>query len=370
MLKREAYTWSNSAIHPIAKNLYIVMRNTADQDWNVAKPLSFFAKAVAFNPPAKNQKNPAINPTNKQIKSFIALLEKHGLVTKLTKGSFIKKELTTYNLPLAMALINFDGPVNDCFDGPVEIQAQQGLELFDGPVNPTFDGPVEENINYCNFDGPVETLIQPGLESFDGPVSNTIVPWSDSKSFDGPVTIQSYQGLQAFDGPSIYNLYNNNNTCTDSFTDSDKSETAPEEIKKVKPKKVKTIKYSEDDLTAANWFKSQLEKSYLVITGKPYTKKINVETWADHIRLIRTVDKKSHAEICALWQYARHNARDWYKGNILSPSSLRKYWDKLELEQAQQANKPTNQNTWSNKNEISNEISKQLTDPAYALTKW
>ena len=49
--------------------------------------------------------------------------------------------------------------------------------------------------------------------------------------------------------------------------------------------------------------------------------------WANTIRLMRVQDNRSHYEICELFQWA--NKDDFWKDNILSPSSLRKQWEQL-----------------------------------------
>ena len=362
MLKKEAYLWANSAIQHEAKVLYVVLRNEADpQTWEISKPLSYLAKAISYKP-ALRSKNKSFDPTIKHVRKLLEHLESFNLVTKLTTGSYKKGDLPTYLLPMAICPLGHDKAMRE---GHEAFQSYQGLQLGEGHEETLRQGH-DSDSDYRQGHEAFQSY--QGLQPFAGHDSDTIEPRYDFEQREGHDEFEAQQGLQPGEGHSKYNNTINIKTCTDS----DKSEPAPvEEIKKpAKVKKPKTVKFSDDDLIAAEWFKSQLEKSYLLITGKPYAKKINLETWADQIRLIRTIEKKDHAEICQLWKYARFTARDWYQGNILSPSSLRKYWDKLELEQAQQANKPTNQNTWSNKNEISNEISKQLTDPAYALTKW
>jgi hypothetical protein len=42
---------------------------------------------------------------------------------------------------------------------------------------------------------------------------------------------------------------------------------------------------------------------------------------------MRVQDKRTHYEICDLFQWA--NRDEFWKDNILSPSSLRKQWDQL-----------------------------------------
>lgn len=49
--------------------------------------------------------------------------------------------------------------------------------------------------------------------------------------------------------------------------------------------------------------------------------------WANTIRLMRQQDNRTHFEICDLFKWANKN--EFWKDNILSPSSLRKQWDQL-----------------------------------------
>lgn len=76
-----------------------------------------------------------------------------------------------------------------------------------------------------------------------------------------------------------------------------------------------------DDLKAARWI---FDKALTV--NASLSEPIWVE-WANTIRLMRMQDKRSHYEICELFKWA--NEDSFWQNNILSPTSLRKQWDKL-----------------------------------------
>lgn len=96
----------------------------------------------------------------------------------------------------------------------------------------------------------------------------------------------------------------------------------------------KPVKFSENDLTTAKWIFGLLQKM------NPSIRPINFESWANEVRLMREVDKRSHKEICELFKFA--NQHDFWSTNILSPKNLRKHWVRLTLEQAKPKKK-----TWS-----------------------
>ncbi|WP_174348881.1 replication protein [Lelliottia aquatilis] len=78
---------------------------------------------------------------------------------------------------------------------------------------------------------------------------------------------------------------------------------------------------SGDDLKAARWIYDRL------LTVNASLTEPNWAEWANTIRLMRVQDKRTHYEICDLFQWA--NRDEFWKDNILSPSSLRKQWDQL-----------------------------------------
>ncbi|MFW0766496.1 replication protein [Trabulsiella odontotermitis] len=76
-----------------------------------------------------------------------------------------------------------------------------------------------------------------------------------------------------------------------------------------------------EDLRAAHWIYAQL----LVVNAS--LSEPNWVEWANTIRLMRLQDNRTHYEICELLRWASKD--DFWKDNILSPSSLRKQWDRL-----------------------------------------
>ncbi len=76
-----------------------------------------------------------------------------------------------------------------------------------------------------------------------------------------------------------------------------------------------------DDLKAARWI---FDKA---LTVNASLSDPNWVEWANTIRLMRMQDKRSHYEICELFKWA--NEDSFWQNNILSPTSLRKQWDKL-----------------------------------------
>ena len=85
------------------------------------------------------------------------------------------------------------------------------------------------------------------------------------------------------------------------------------------------------DLKAAEWVAS------LVNTIKPCTSRTNLTTWANDVRLMREIDKRTHREICELFKWASRD--QFWHSNILSPAKLREKWDTLSLQQSQK-NRP------------------------------
>ena len=76
-----------------------------------------------------------------------------------------------------------------------------------------------------------------------------------------------------------------------------------------------------DDLKAARWIHS------LRLTVNSSLSEPKWVEWANTIRLMRLQDNRTHFEICDLFKWA--NKDDFWKDNILSPSSLRRKWDDL-----------------------------------------
>lgn len=101
--------------------------------------------------------------------------------------------------------------------------------------------------------------------------------------------------------------------------------------------------FSDDDLKTAYWIFN------LILKINPEARSPNFDTWADEVRLIRERDKRSHREICELFQFA--NQDDFWCKNILSPKNLRKHWDRLVIERGKPKKKSwaeMNNSDWNN----------------------
>lgn len=94
-----------------------------------------------------------------------------------------------------------------------------------------------------------------------------------------------------------------------------------------------------DDLKAARWIHS------LRLTVNASLSEPKWVEWANTIRLMRVQDKRTHFEICDLFKWA--NKDDFWKDNILSPSSLRRKWDDLTTKRLRCGGKTTNASTKS-----------------------
>ncbi len=85
--------------------------------------------------------------------------------------------------------------------------------------------------------------------------------------------------------------------------------------------KTKKFKFEDDDIKIANWMFSRVK----VIN--PTAAKPNYESWADTIRKIQTIDKRTRHDICGLFDWASKDP--FWCTNIMSPEKLRKQWDNL-----------------------------------------
>lgn len=87
------------------------------------------------------------------------------------------------------------------------------------------------------------------------------------------------------------------------------------------PKKPKRRSSTEEDMTAARWMFG------LVKTVNATAKDPNFDVWADEVRLMREIDGRTHAEICAQFQWAKRDS--FWCANVQSPAKLREKWDQL-----------------------------------------
>lgn len=87
-----------------------------------------------------------------------------------------------------------------------------------------------------------------------------------------------------------------------------------------------------DDLKAARWIYTQLLTVNATLSEPKWVE------WANTIRLMRQQDNRTHYEICDLLKWASKD--EFWKTNILSPSSLRKQWDKLSTKRLSNPSAP------------------------------
>lgn len=93
------------------------------------------------------------------------------------------------------------------------------------------------------------------------------------------------------------------------------------------------LKFSDEDLEDAREMFSSIQRL------NPNHKPPNFEGWAEAIRLIRERDNRTREEIRKLFHWA--NADPFWQGNILSPATLRKQWDKLTIQMQRHSTTPT-----------------------------
>lgn len=93
---------------------------------------------------------------------------------------------------------------------------------------------------------------------------------------------------------------------------------------------------SEEDLVCAKWIWSRIVRLYEKASendGELTTpKEPDWASWSNDVRLMCSLDGRSHRQICEL--YGRVNRDAFWCKNVLSPSKLREKWDELSLKLA------------------------------------
>lgn len=84
---------------------------------------------------------------------------------------------------------------------------------------------------------------------------------------------------------------------------------------------------TEDDYKAATWMFDLVRKV------NSTARQMNPDVWANEIRLMREIDGRTHAEICALFLWAKKDS--FWCANIQSPAKLREKWDTLTVRMQQ-----------------------------------
>lgn len=61
--------------------------------------------------------------------------------------------------------------------------------------------------------------------------------------------------------------------------------------------------------------------------------------WANHIRLMREVDNRTHRQMCELFKWAKNDS--FWSANIQSPAKLREKWDTLTEKRMHEVPEPS-----------------------------
>ncbi len=85
-----------------------------------------------------------------------------------------------------------------------------------------------------------------------------------------------------------------------------------------------------DDLTAAKWIYARVS---IVNASLPEP---SWPAWTNEVRLLRTTREQTHKQICEVFKWA--NSHHFWAANVLCPAKLRKQWDTLVTQKAQQPN--------------------------------
>lgn len=141
------------------------------------------------------------------------------------------------------------------------------------------------------------------------------------------VNYASYQGLENYKNSSVEQRRNSNGTATEQRWNNNKNE----------ERMLKNDKNDKNDSTLRSKLKFETKHMKLaellfnkIKVNQPNFKEPNYESWANTFRLMIDRDNREGKEIqdLIIWCQGHHF---WYK-NILSPSKLRKQFDRLQLE--------------------------------------
>lgn len=105
-----------------------------------------------------------------------------------------------------------------------------------------------------------------------------------------------------------------------------------EEVEKSK------YKFSEEDMVLSKLLFQYVKKL------DPKAKEPNFEYWANAVRLMREVDKRNYDEIKEVIIWCQND--DFWKGNILSTTKLRKQFSKLVIRMNQERGAANGQQSW------------------------
>jgi hypothetical protein len=142
-------------------------------------------------------------------------------------------------------------------------------------------------------------------------------------------TVVNYEIYQGFDhykkqelGTELEQSWN------DEGTELEQKRNNNNNVKKVKKDKSssQSFKYETSDMELAKLLYHYIEEN----TEKAhYLKRVNIESWANTFRLMRTYDDRTNEQIKYLIDWTQKN--EFWRTNILSPSKLREKFDQLVL---------------------------------------
>lgn len=120
------------------------------------------------------------------------------------------------------------------------------------------------------------------------------------------------------------------------ISSSGNSDESPDREKSIKKSSAQTKWGTPEDHKCAEWIFSRIRRLYEKAAetdgelARP--REPNWNAWANEIRLMRTIDKRSHRQICDMFK--RVQGDPFWCRNVLSPSKLREKWDDLVLKLA------------------------------------
>lgn len=246
---------------------------------------------------------------------------------------------------------NFKGHTWQLQPGQLVVTAANlGLALCDRKGNPTSRDAVERMLNFFVREGMIsmEGEKQKGrvitilnyaeyaekMSNLPAQTTAHITAHGEASAGAGLAVYAAQRGAQT---TAQHEQEGNNNNINTSSENSDES--SDERLEKFLSAHPDAVVYTPNfarwgsaaDLKAAEWIAA------LVNTIKPTTSQTNLTAWANDVRLMREIDKRTHREICELFLWASRD--QFWHSNILSPAKLRAKWDTLSLQQSQK-NRP------------------------------
>jgi len=94
-------------------------------------------------------------------------------------------------------------------------------------------------------------------------------------------------------------------------------------VEQEKPAQQAKPKFTQDHLNFAQYMFDCIREL------NPNQRQANIESWANDLRLITDIDKRSYEDVSKVWEWVRKDP--FWQSNILSPKKLRKQFDQLVI---------------------------------------